>query len=564
MADSTYTSGTINFTGLGNGTDFNTLIEGLVDIERNRITRLENWKLSWETKNEQFQELNTEMLTLKTTLEGMNSLNEFMSKTVSSSNTNLLVATGNAEALESTHTIQINQLATNDILITASGASSLSASVVTSDTNFTFRYGGKSYTIENIAAGTSLESLVGIINNHPSSRGIIQASTIYDGSTYHLQLAGKGLGANNQLVISNTGGLIFGAGSFSETQNAQNAQIRVDGFPLSGAGWIERSSNTVDNIITGISLNLKEADPDSVISLTVTTDTEAIAENIGNFIEAVNMVRARIIALTEVDEEGEGSILTGNYGIDMVSQNLKNITASMGLGFTPWDEDTLTGDRFSALSQLGIFTDAEQGSPTYGLLTIDYEALDEALTEDPAAVVKLFAAEAMGETQSPDFRFNSLIQGTTKAGVYDIRIVSDGSRIVSATIDGVEAGIDGWEITGMEGGALGMAVRLNTTAAGTYTGQVSVKIGKAGEMIDELKELTKPFNEYTYEGGPLAVLQNNYNEIIDNIDDKIAYEETRIAKMEKNLRLKYARLDALLGQYELRQGQLDAALAQLE
>ncbi|WP_272700264.1 flagellar filament capping protein FliD [Desulfovibrio sp. Fe33] len=564
MADSTYTSGSINFTGLGNGTDFNSLIDGLVDVERTRITRLENWKATWETKNEQFQELNTQLLSLKTTLEGMDTLNEFMTKGATSSNTNLLTAAADADALESTHTVVVNQLATNDILITNSGADSLSSVIASSDTSFTFSYGGQSVTIDDISAGTTLEGFVNLINNHPDSRGLIQASTIFDGSAYHLQLSGKGLGADNQLVISNAGSLAFGAGSFTETQNAQNSQIRVDGFPTSNAGWIERGSNTIDDIITGITLNLKEADPSSVISLTVTTDTDSIAENVATFVESVNVIRAQIIALTKVDDEGEGSILTGNYGIDIVSQNLKNITANIGLGFTPWDDDTLSGDKYSSLSQLGILTDAEQGSATYGLLTIDYQKLEEALQSDPTAVAELFSLEPTGVSRTTDFTFTSLIDGTTMPGDYDIEVVSDGSQIISATINGEEASVSGWEITGLTGAAKGMALRLNNTAAGTYSGEVAVKAGKATEMIDELTALTKPYNKFTYEGGPLAVLQNNYNDIMDSIDDKIAYEETRIEKLERNLRLKYARLDSLLGQYELQQGQLEAALAQLE
>ncbi|MCJ2163119.1 MULTISPECIES: flagellar filament capping protein FliD [unclassified Pseudodesulfovibrio] len=558
-----YTSGAINFTGLGNGTDFNTLIEGLVKVEQTRVTRLENWKATWETKNEQFKALNTAMLGLKTTLEGFNTLNEFMTKAVSSSKTDLLTATGNADALESTHTVEINQLATNDILITTSGASSLTSSITSSTTSFTFSYGGKSYTINDISAGTTLEGFVNIINNHTDSRNRIQASTVFDGTSYHLQLSGKDLGADHQLVISNAGSLIFGAGDFTQTQDAQNSQIRVDGFPASNAGWIERNSNKVDDVISGITLNLKEADPGSLISLTVTTDTQGIEDNVTKFVSSINEIRARIIALTKVDDEGEGSILTGNYGVDMVSQNLKNITAELGLGFSVWDDDTLSGDRYSALSQLGIMTDAEQGSETYGLLILDYEKLEEALDDDPLGVAKLFAAEASGESKSPDFKFNSLIDGTTKGGIYDVEVVSDGTKLISATINGEDAKVSGWSITGLTGDATGMALELNTTAAGTYTGEIAVKVGKTGEMIQELKELTKPFNEFTYEGGPLAVLQNNYKEIMDSIDDKIAYEEKRISKLETNLRLKYSRLDTLLGQYQLKQGQLESALAQL-
>lgn len=564
MTDDTYTSGAINFTGLGSGTDFAQMIDGLVDIEMNRVRRLERWRSSWETKNEMFKELNTQMLTLKTSLEGMDTLNEFLSKSVNSTDSTKLTATASSDAQEAAHSIQINQLATNDVLITASGASSLDTTIAASNTSFTFSYAGETHTISNITGGTTLEGFVNIINNHADSRSRIRATTIFDGSVYHLQISGLDQGADNQLVISDAGGMIFGSSDFTETQNAVNSQIRVNGFPASNAGWIERDSNTINDVIEGISLNLNEADPNSVLRLTVVTDSEKIKENVVNFLAGINNVRTYIQALTEVDEEGEGSILTGNYGVDIVGQNLKNITAEMGRGFVHWNSDTLMGDKYTALSQIGILTDAEEGSTTYGLLKIDDEVFDKALKEDPLALAELFSAKNLGASQSPDFTYQSLIDGTTQPGVYDVVINSDGSGVTSATINGKEAKVSGWEITGIEGDALGMSIRLDNQAAGTYTGTVSIKQGKAGEMIDELKELTKPFNEFTYEGGPLAVLQNNYNDIMDSIDKKIEYENVRITKMERNLKLKFSRLDAMLGQYELRQGQLSAALGQLQ
>ena len=560
---SDYTSGSINFTGLGNGTDFNELIDGLVKVEMQRVTRLETWKSSWEKKNEQFKNLNTQMLALKTTLEGFDTLNEFLSKTVNSADSRLLTATADSNAQETSHAIEIGQLATTDTHITASGVSSLSSSITSTDTSFTFSYAGKSYTLDNINAGMTMEGFVNLINNHANSRELIRASTIFDGSVYHLQLNGLDQGADNQLVISSAGDIIFNSSDFNQTQEAQNSQIKINGFPSAAGGWIERSSNTIDDVIEGVTLNLKDSAPGATVQLTVTTDEEGIKDNVVSFIKAVNTIRSQILAITDVDDEGEGSILTGNYGIDMISQNLKNITADIGLGFTHWDADTATGDRFSALAQIGITTDAEEGSTTYGLLKIEDEAFDKALKVDPDALARLFSAYYMGESESTEFTFQSLIDKTTKPGIYDVEVVSDGTKIISATINGEEASISGWEITGKSGDATGMAIRLDNTGAGTHSGTITVKLGKTGEMINELTELTKPYNEYTYEGGPLAVLQDNYKDIMDNIDDKIAFEQKRIDKLEANLKLKYARLDALLGQYTLQQSQLDAAIVQL-
>ncbi|HCO12360.1 MAG TPA: flagellar hook protein, partial [Desulfonauticus sp.] len=59
VAETDYlTSGQIHFTGLGSGTDFDTMINKLVELESQHITRLQTWKQSWQDKITAFQELN--------------------------------------------------------------------------------------------------------------------------------------------------------------------------------------------------------------------------------------------------------------------------------------------------------------------------------------------------------------------------------------------------------------------------------------------------------------------------------------------------------------------------
>ena len=561
---SDYTSGQITFAGLGNGTDFDTLIEGLVDVERQHINRLESWKADWELKVEKFQDLNSQMLSLKTTLQGMDSINEFLTKTATSNNTGYLTASADSDAIENSHTVSINQLAQNDILLTASGTSSIKNSIFTATSNFSFSYGGEKITLSNISAGTTMGGFSDISDRHALANGRVRASYINGGDAYDRQLYGMDLGADNQLVLSNTGSMVFSAGDFGETQNAQNSQIKVDGFPSAASpNWIERSSNTITDVIDGLTLNLKEATGGGTVKVTVDTDYEAVKENVRTFVDQVNEVRKIIKDLTDVDAtNGEGSVLTGNYGVQMISQNLKNITASKGIGFE-WYNDSggvITGDLITSLSQLGITTDAEEGSPTAGMLVLDEDVLDTALKDDPNAAAELFAANYVGESRSPDFTYLSHIDGTTKGGTYDVQVVTDGSGIASATINGHAAKVSGWEITGMAGyPEAGLAFRLdNHTLNTTFEGQMSIKVGKTVEMVDELKRLTSTTD------GPLKILEDNYEDIMDSIDDKIIYEENRIELMEQRLRERFARLDTMLGYYDQLSNQLANQLAQLE
>lgn len=559
-ATTSFTSGSINVSGLGNGTDFNSLIDGLIKAESVTKTSMENWKAQWQLKVEGFQYLNKKLLALKTTLGSMDTINEFLTKSVSSTSDSVS-AKATSDAIEGTHSVIVGQLAQNDILTSASGVSALSSVVTTSTTNLSFSYAGQSYTISNIGAGSTLTNLVNYINNNAGTKDKVRATTIYDGTTYHLQLYGMNQGAGNQVVISNTGSLVFGSSTFKNTQEAQSALVKVDGYPVGGGNWISRDSNTVDDVIPGISLTLKQANSNASIQIGVTTDSNAIKESIKTFISAVNEVRSALRALTKVSNSSgtaTGSLLTGNYGVQLIGTQLKDVVADMGVGFNAFKSSTGQGDYYSALSQLGISTDSDESSSTYGMLVLDNAALDTALAKDSEGVAKLFASNYDGESESPDFSYLSRINGRTKAGSYDVKIITSATGISSATINGVRAGIDGWKVTGLTGDAAGLVVQLdNHTANSTFSGTVDIKLGKTGQMVEKLAELTNSTN------GPLAILEDNYGEIMDSIDDKIAREEKRLANLKSTLKDKYARLDKLLSTLTSTQNQLTSTITQL-
>jgi flagellar hook-associated protein 2 len=234
---------------------------------------------------------------------------------------------------------------------------------------------------------------------------------------------------------------------------------------------------------------------------------------------------------------------------------MKSITSSKGKGFD-YDADT-----YSVLSQIGITTDAEQGSPTLGLLQLDEAELDDALSDNPEAVAELFAADFIGETASSDFRYYSHIDGVTEAGEYEVEYTITGGSITSATINGNSATIDNSldQITGASGeDESGLVIQVENMADGAYNGTVRLKQGKAPEMVDLLGDLTSSSS------GPLHILEDNYQDIMDNIDDKIAWEEQRIERLERDMRNRFARLEAQLGYYNQLQTSLTSQIQKLQ
>lgn len=692
MSDSLL-SGNISFAGLGNGTDFTTLIEGLMKVEQRRITQLENWRKSWDDKIVQFRELNTKLLSLKTTLEGMNTPGKFLTKNAVSTNEASFTATAGAEAVNGSYSIKVNALAKNSIW-TSAPLSSATKDIV-KDTNLdgkgslAFTVAGKTVTT-SISAGQNLNDLANAINANTENRytdvdGVskqfVRASVVKTTSSpeqYVLQLTALDQGTQfaisnittsdiaqttwmsdtvgdptADIVTSGTGSLSFVVdgktitanlvdgdslndladtinteivnqgldlnnvrasvvqvqgspaqyalqvqgisafyqpsgfvetdlsitlqpGAFTETQVAANAEIEFNGLTLT------RSTNAIHDVIPGTTLNLKQVDAAGG-TITVSTDKEAVKENVVTFMDAVNEVRTMMMELTKVEDTSSGaagSILTGNYGLQIIDQRLKNIIAAGGLGFTSYNSTTGLGDYYSSFSQVCILTEASETSLNKGLLVFDeymrrYESLSDYVTFDiafdanPEAVANLFAANHTGVTNTSDFSFVS-DTNVAKPGTYTVSYAGNGTGVVNddVTINGTvyKMNADGEVTCNISGKPeYGLVIKINNFAAGAHGSYpadhfgagspetpytVSVQKGKINELIDELAALTDPkSSDDDFEAGPLAVLEDNYNDIIKSIDTKIEYEERRISRLERQYKDRFARLDAMLGYY---------------
>jgi len=546
------TSGQTTFTGLGNGTDFNQLIAKLVAVEQTRITKLQSWRQSWTEKQAAFDELSTALTELQTTLEGLDTLGEFMAKTTSSSVSTVLTATAGTGADNGSHVIEVKQLAAAKSMVTDTGYSSKTSDINASNADVTFSYVYKGVTYTNsIGANCTLENLVDIINND-ANNSEVKASIVNDGSLYYLKLSGTDTGADASLVIASNSTLSgFSSSDFETVTSNCDALLKLDGWPSSS--YLTRSSNKITDLVDGVTLNLSST---GTTTITTTTDTDTIKSNIQTFVTEMNTVRTLLQELTNVDTSSNtASILTGNYGVQLIQSRLETAVATIGVGFD-YNKDT-----YSVLSQLGITTDAEEGSSTEGLLVIDDDTLDAILTSNADAVAKLFAASYAGSSSSSELSISSYISGTTECGTYEVSYTTDSSgKITAATINGHEAIFHSNSslITGQHGyDEAGLVINCIDVTAGTHTGTISLRQGKMGELSGIVDDLLDPTN------GPLVILDENYDDIVAMIDDKIAFEQTRISNYATRLRTKFAKVDALLGTYSDQEDALSSYIDQL-
>jgi flagellar hook-associated protein 2 len=553
-------SGGVYFSGLGNGTDFSKIIDQLKSIEEIPQKRLTLWQADWQKRQDAFGELRTEIAAFKDIVDSMSTMSKFLVKTPSSSSETVASATTDASVLEGSYKIDVNRLATSSIWTynTAFAAKTTKVNDSGSDQQFVYTYKGTTRSI-NVPSGTTVDGLKNLINNDPQNPGV-KAMLVQNGTGYTFQFRGMDLGATASLSVgagTNVTGISSAPANWTVQAN-QNAQYRVNGWPATT--WLESTSNTLTGAVEGMTITLKDT---GTTQISVATDIEKIKENVKAFVDGMNAIRSKIKDLTAVNSSKDvdspdkaaslysmqkGSILTGNYGVQLLASQLKTATADKAAGFEYQykDGNLLRGDLYSSLAHIGIMTNAETNSLNAGLLELDEEKLDEVLKANPTAVAELFAADGLPVSDSSDFSYYSHVKGVTKAGIYDVTYDVDASgNITNAYVGGQRANVDNVnkQITAIEGDARGLALQIDNLAAGSYSSRMRIKEGKLSGLSDQLKDMLG-------EDGALKILEDNYQEIMDDIQKKIDKEVDRVTQWEQRERLRFSRLEATLARYD--------------
>jgi len=194
-------------------------------------------------------------------------------------------------------------------------------------------------------------------------------------------------------------------------QEAADAQIAVG----SGAGQITiaSASNSVTDVLPGMTLDLVKADADETVVITVEPDTATIQDNVQTFVEYYNSAISFIRQQTSYNAETEqAGILLGNTSVMRIQQELQRTV----LGVVPG----LQGD-YDGLYSLGITVGAT------GTLTLDSSALTDALDEDLDAVARVF--QASGESTHAKVEFvGSNVDTEANVAGYTVSVTQAAAR----------------------------------------------------------------------------------------------------------------------------------------
>ena len=407
-------AGSITTLGLGSGLDLNNILEKLKAVDQLPILNKQAKQVEYKSQLTEFDEVNTKLLAVKTAALSLSLNDTFDAKSITSSNESVLTATGNSSAVAGSYDLTVTALARKNSW-QSSGVEGRDSSIAATAGDFSYTIDGRQTTVA-VTANMTLEQLMNAINDDEDNPGVT-ASIMDDGSggtsAFHLVLVSKETGEDNAVTIdTNNTDLTFNEIQAAGTLNAQ--------FTLNGISY-QRNSNTVDDAIAGITLDLV-GEGSSVVK--VSSDTSSIADKITALVDAYNEAMTEITTNAAYNEDTEESgLLNGLSSFTSIKGQLNAVLFGTISG--------LSGE-YDSLVDLGLEYNRD------GTISIDEAVMNNALAEHPDSVKELFVGSSDGSIEGLADRLDNQLGFLTN---YNGLIDNEKSRVQSS-IDRLDDQID--------------------------------------------------------------------------------------------------------------------------
>ena len=312
------------------------------------------------------------------------------SATVSGSKSVAITASANSDIQD--FTMSVNTLATKQI--EESGAFDLSVagndSIGATDGTFKLEVGSQSVNID-YSAGTTLDQMKKLIQEQANS--LVDATVLQISPTEsRLVLSSKATGASQDIKISDVSGTLdtkLTSDSSFKADGTGNAPVQTaldSSFDFNGQ-TITRSSNTVDDLITGYSIELLKVDAVDASSGVKESSAVSVAQNrdniisrVDSFVEKYNAAITELGKLTKSSSGSDKGIFSNESIVKGLKSSIENIIGSVGGGA-------------GTLYDYGFDVDKD------GVMSIDKTIFNKKLDENPANVEAFFSG---GTFTKPD------------------------------------------------------------------------------------------------------------------------------------------------------------------
>lgn len=367
----------LSSSGIGSGLNIDSLVSQLVQAEGQAPSlRLNKREAVLQADLSAIGQLKSALNGFKSALAGLGDPNAFLPRSATSSDTSLFSVSADTTAVAGSYSIEVLSLAASDKL--RSNAFTDSTTEVIGTGTLDISLGATTFQVSVDSTNNTLKGIQDAINAASDNPGIT-ASIVNVGAGPQLVLDSASVGAANTIsvaVIDDDAGDGFeltrlDSANLTNVQSAQDASFNIDGQLATS------SSNSVTNVISGVTIDLKKAAVGTTETLTVSMNDGGVKAKLLKFMTAYDKLADTMKSLSSFNQETKvGAILQGDPTLRGIENNLRNILTS-----------PIAGLDYGTLAEMGIKTDDS------GHLKMNDAQFDKVLAADFSAVSKLFSGD---------------------------------------------------------------------------------------------------------------------------------------------------------------------------
>ncbi|TLX21414.1 MULTISPECIES: flagellar filament capping protein FliD [Thermomonas] len=361
---------TITSAGIGSGLNVSELVGQLVAAERapadNRLNTIET---STKAQISAFGSIKAALAGIESSLKKLDGAGGLPGRKATVATDAGFTASAGTSAALGSYSVIVEKLATAHKLQSAAATSTTQIG----DGTLTLKVGdGDAFDVTIDAGKGTLADIRDAINSQAAGKGV--SATLVNGDSGQVLVLSSGkTGAAGALTVSASGGdgglsvLATTGGTLTEVAAAQDAVVHVDGITRTS------STNTLTDLVDGITLTLTKAKPGEAFSLDVDSDASTLKASMLGFISAYNTALGAL--RTQSAAGGEGKLagpLSGDSAPRAITASLRNAI----------------GNNYAELNALGLKTAVD------GSLSLDGSKFDAAIAANPSAIKSLLGEDA--------------------------------------------------------------------------------------------------------------------------------------------------------------------------
>jgi flagellar hook-associated protein 2 len=381
----------MRITGIMSGLNTEEIISKLMAIERRPVDLLNRKKATLEKQKAAWDEIRSKLTDLHSKLLDLKLMSTYTGKIATSSNENVVTATASSTATPAVYSITVTQLAqahsvASDRFADPAAALNLSG---------TFTVEGVAVTVATTDSLNSIQDKINAANAGVTATVIDNRLVITSNTT--------GAASTIDFVDDATTGVLKSLGILDATGAIKNQLVAAQdaAFTVNGLS-ITRNTNTVSDVISGVTLTLKGTST-TAVTLEVKNDTQTAVDKIKAFVDSYNALMSDIATKLTYDLETKtAGVLQGDRALTDLENQLRRKVSEIISSADP---------AFNALNLIGITTSGKEAT-----LTVNEAKLTTALKTNPDKVALLFGASATNNYDGIATRLDSTVNLWTLSG----------------------------------------------------------------------------------------------------------------------------------------------------